>query len=501
MATDMVDLASVATEAPATPAADSAPVATETPTTTTDDFAVETAPEEGAEVEVDAAGKETETKNADGTNKTPEQQEKFKADAAAKAAGGTDASIVEQRAALKALKELDGGKYANVVKSLHGAAERWAAAKELLGSGTEGGVNGLKTYLAEIGVKTLPEARAAIGTYNEAIQAVTATDELLYAADPTLSVNVYEDMKAQGKEGMYGKVVSNFINHLKEADNDAYYNQVAKPLVLAGMDEVGLDKALNNLHTALVAGDTDKAKAITKDIARFYNDLRNEQSEKAKISRERQALDQARAEGTKAEQAKATKEFETSVATDCEKTNNIRLGKSLGGFLRLPFFKDFPRETLVDLGNGIKENLYARLHADKTYQNTMTAMWKAKPTAENRAKMVQFHQSKLEEISDEVVRSTVQKRYPGYAKGGMAAGKAAAAVEKKAAAAKAGAASVSTGKPIYVASRPENLIRTDIKVGGRSYTSNDLQVLQISGKGFVKSGDGKSVRFITWRKG
>jgi hypothetical protein len=494
MATDMVDLASVATEASVAPAAESASVATETPAASTDDFAVETAPEEGAEVEADAAGKETETRNADGTEKTTEQKEDFKAKAENRAP-----LPAEVRSALKSLRDADP-KNAAAVKVLHGSYERWEAAKELLGSGAEGGVNGLKSYLADVGVKTLPEARATLARTQEMLDQVKGTDELLYSADPTLSANVYEDMKAQGKEGMYGKVVANFINHLKEADNAAFYDQVAKPLTLAGMDEAGVPTALNALHAALLAGDMDKAKAITKNIAKFYNDLRDEQGEANKVSRERSAWEEEKAAGVKAEQSKTTKEFETSVATDCEKSNNTRLGKSLGGFLRLPFFKDFPRETLVDLGNGIKENLYARLRADKTYQNTMTSMWKAKPTAENRAKMVQFHQSKLEEISDEVVRSTVQKRYPGYAKGGMAAGKAAAAVEKKVAAAKAGAASVATGKPIYVASKPENIVRTPIKVAGKDYSANDLQVMLITGKAFVKANDGKSVKLVTWRR-
>lgn len=491
-------LVEAATSVETAPVAESTPVATETPATSTDDFAVETAPEEGAEVEADGAGKETATHNADGTDKTPEEQAAYKEKAASTTTTDKSGDPLPKDVtkALQAFKNADPAN-AKMAKEMNGIAQRYFAMKPLLG---EAGVTGLREVLSTAGVKTVGELQQTLGRYTEATNAVTATDELLYAADPTLSVNVYEDMKAQGKEGMYGKVVSNFINHLKEADNTAYYDQVAKPLVLAGMDEAGLPTALNNLHAALVAGDTDKAKAITKEIAKFYTDLRNEQGEKAKISKERQAWEAERAAGTKAEQSKAAKEFETSVATDCEKTNNTRLGKSLGGFLRLPFFKDFPRETLVDLGNGIKENLYARLRADKTYQNTMTAMWKAKPTAENRAKMVQFHQSKLEEISDEVVRTTVQKRYPGYSKGGMAAGRAAAQVEKKTAAAKAGAASVATGKPIYVASKPEGLIRQGIKVGGKEYTSEDLRTLLVTGKGFVYTPDKKGVRFISWRK-
>lgn len=494
----MIDTAS----AVETPAVETS-TAVETPAAGggTDDFAV-VAENEGSTDEP-TEGKETETHNADGTEKTPEEQEKFKADASAKATGGKDQVPQEVRGALKTLKDSapDDPKIQAAVKTLHGAYERWTAAKELLGAGVEGGVVGLRNFLSEVGVKTLPEARAAFRQHGEMVSSVTATDELLHRADPVLAENVFEDMKATGSEKNYGKVVGNFVNHLKTADPTSYYENVAKPMTLAGLDEVEFPAAINSLHKALIAGDNATAMSITKAIAGFYTNLRDELGEAAKISKERAAWEEEKAAGTKAEQAKATKEFETSVATSAEQYNNQRLGKSLGGFLKLPFFKDFPYETKVDLGNGIKANLYDRLRADKDYQSAMAAFWKAKPTAENREKMVAYHQQKIDAIADEVVRTTIQKRYPGYAKGGSAAGKAAAASASKANATKAAAQSVTTGKPIYVASRPENLIRTDIKIAGRSYTANDLQTLQIAGKGFVKTTDGKSVKFVTWRKG
>jgi hypothetical protein len=94
----------------------------------------------------------------------------------------------------------------------------------------------------------------------------------------------------------------------------------------------------------------------------------------------------------------------------------------------------------------------------------------------------------------------VQSRYPGYAKGGSAAGRVAAATVKKAADTKAATVSVTTGKPIYVATRPDNLVREPIKIGNKEYSAADLVTLQIMGRGYVKSGDGKSYKLITWRK-
>jgi hypothetical protein len=75
--------------------------------------------------------------------------------------------------------------------------------------------------------------------------------------------------------------------------------------------------------------------------------------------------------------------------------------------------------------------------------------------------------------------------YPGYAKGGAAAGRVAAATEKKAVAAKVDATAAATGKPIYVAVKPKDLDRT----------RKDSTLLEITGKGYLPNG-----KFVTWRK-
>jgi hypothetical protein len=114
--------------------------------------------------------------------------------------------------------------------------------------------------------------------------------------------------------------------------------------------------------------------------------------------------------------------------------------------------------------------------------------------------MQKFHQDWLDDHAQELVTKVVQKRYPGYAKGGTAAGRVAVAADKKAADTKAGVASVTNNKPIYVASRPANLIREAVTVGGREYKPNDLQMMQIAGRGFVRTTDGRGYRLVTWRR-
>ena len=125
MADALVDFASL----------DSAAAATETTTPTVD---TETPAVDSTTTEVDTpavdSGVESETHNADGSEKTPEETEAFKTAAAAKAE--SDKSIDTKttpdhvRKALKVMRDTDP-KNAGVVKELHGSFERWNAAKAI----------------------------------------------------------------------------------------------------------------------------------------------------------------------------------------------------------------------------------------------------------------------------------------------------------------------------------------------------------------------------------
>jgi hypothetical protein len=278
---------------------------------------------------------------------------------------------------------------------------------------------------------------------------------------------------------------------LKEVHMDSFVSQFNAALT----EKDGTGKVVPNIAkiTDLVKSITDWYTDLDKD-AKARTATPAETPERKKFLAEKAAFEKTKTDAATEDR----KKFESGVAEECDKHNNRSLGKVLGGFLKMPFFKDFPYETKVDLGNGIKDRLYAALKADKAYQTQMNAMWKSKNP--DRAKMLQYHQAKVDSIATDIVTKTIQNRYPGYAKGGSAAGKAAAAVVKKETATKAAVQSVATGKPIYVASRPENLVREAIKVGGKDYSASDLITLQIMGRGFVKSGDGKSFKFITWRK-
>jgi hypothetical protein len=493
MATDLIDFAALDTTA----------AATETPTTE-----VET-PSTESTVDSTIVENSDPTLNEDGTEQTPEQ--KTEADKATAAKLESDKSIDTKatpdnvRKGLKAFRDADPAKNGAIVKELHGAYERFNAYKTEFP--TVAAAKEAKAFIETIGG---PEGYEKL---NSSVEAIKATDELLYSADPTLWTNVIEDLKSAGHIEAFGQLAPSFLENLKEVDSKAYYAAI-QPHFVAGLNEVGFPRFLANLNEALEAKDETGAskpniealKAWVKQSSDWFKEQDDAEKARTKVpedtpERKKFLAEKAEFEKTKTADTEAkVKQFEEGVATDAEHYNNRTLGKALAPFLKMPFFKDFPRETMVDLGNGIKDRLYSTLKADKDYQRQMAAMWKGGNTPANKANIATYHNAKLDSIAQDIVTKTIQNRYPGYAKGGSAAGRVAASTEKKAADVKAGVQSVASGKPIYVATRPTNLIRDAIKVGDREYSASDLVTMQIMGKGFVKSTDGKSYRLITWRR-
>ena len=454
------------------------------------DAAVETPAVEGSE-----PTEESEQKTESTIDKTSASKEELP---------GTEKTPQEIRRALKAFKDASPSN-AEMVKQLHGSFERHLAYKNEFPTVQD--AKNAKAFIESIG------GEEGYSKLNESIDAVKATDELLYSADKKLAQNVFDDMKAAGKAENYGKVVANFIDNLKVNDADAYYNTF-KPHFFNGLKESRMDVMLNSLTAALGAKDAEgKAAPDVKSIASlvqnmnsWYKDIEAEEQSRTKepevsVEQKKFLEEKAAFEKTKAEDAQAkASEWENSVASTADNYNNTSLGKALQPFLKMPYFKDFPRDSKMIIGSQIKANTYEALKNDPVYQRQMSALWKGGNTAENNAKIQKFHASTVDAIANRIVTTTIQKMYPGYAKGGAAQGRVAAAAEKKAADTKAGTASVTNNKPIYVPQRPTNLIRETVKVGGREYGPNDLQMMQIAGRGFVRTTDGKSVRLITWRK-
>ncbi len=168
----LVDFASLDATAAAADSAVETPVV-DTPSTDSE-VEIDTPVADGSD---DSTTEDTDTLNADGTEKTEEQKTAAKTAAAAKAesdkAIDTKATPDNVRKALKAMRDASPAN-ADVVKQLHGSFERWNAAKEIFPKG----VNEMKEAKAFIEAVGGPEGYQKMQT---AIDAVTATDELLYS--------------------------------------------------------------------------------------------------------------------------------------------------------------------------------------------------------------------------------------------------------------------------------------------------------------------------------
>jgi hypothetical protein len=392
----------------------------------------------------------------------------------------------EIRTALKAFRDASPANVA-ATKVLHGAYERWEAAKAIY----PGGINEMKQAQE---FAQLVGGAEGYEKLTSTVQAAEASDTQLYSGDPQLIQNIVDDLKSNGKLDALGKLAPSFLDAVKANDEKGYYAAFA-PHFLAGLETANLPGAINGLAKALSDPDPVKAlaaaKVISEDLKTWYKGLdeTNKKAKDAVVSPERKKLDEDRAAFLKEQndfKTNQSTEFKNSVAKSCESVNNKSLGAELGTFLKMPFFKGFGRENLMPLGNTIKANLYATLKADNAYQAQMKAMWSAKQP--DRAKIEEYHKARVDSIAKDIVRDTVQRMYPGYAKGGAAAGRVAAATEKKAVAAKVEDTAAASGKPVYVATKP--------KWEAIDWDKDPKQLLYITGKAYLKGTN----KLVTWRK-
>lgn len=465
MATDLVDFAALET------AATAAEASTEDTSAGSGEPEVEDKTGEEPEAGKDTGDKDTEAGKDDlpGSEQTPQ----------------------EVRKALKAFRDA-APENAAATKLLHNSYERWNAVKEMFPKGvTE--IKAAKELIDLVGGAEGYEAQLAV------VDSIKASDAKLYAGDASLLDDILEDLKSEGKTESFGKIIGPGFDRLKTVDEKAYY-EVLKPHFLDAFKEAKADQVIAGLSEVLslpddakpedIAAAAKKALSMVGGLNKWIKGLETEsqKAKAAKIDPDRLKLDEDRKSLAKEREdfsTNQTKEFQKGVAVESEKGDNQVLGKHLGPFLKMPFFKGYTKENLMPLGNNIKANLHEALKTDKVYQARMKSLWGAKTP--DRAEIVKQHRSKVDEISDKIVRDTVQRMYPGYAKGGPAAGRVAAATEKKAAQNTKDAAINATGKPIYVATRPtwEEM----------DHTKDPKDLLVTTGKAYLKNG-----KFVTWRK-
>jgi hypothetical protein len=407
---------------------------------------------------------------------------------------GDEKTPQEVRKALKAFKDASP-ENASMVKQLHGAFERYSAFSKVFPKVAD--AERAKEFIDLIG------GHEGYEKLTGTVQAAEASDGKLYDPEKNAELinDVVEDLKAQGKIGNLKTLTKSMLEASKTNLSKEEFYSVYAPHFLDGLREAKFGPVVGALSKALSDPDPAKAIAAAREIAAdmkgFYDELENEhkQAKAEEVSPERKKLNDERAAFLKQQEdfkTNQTKEFQTNVAKVCEKTNNTLLGADLGHYLKKPFFVGFTRENLAPLGNMIKSDLYATLKADNAYQAQMKAMWGAKTP--DRAKIEEYHKARVASISADVVRNAVQRMYPGYNKGGAAAGRVAAAADKKAAVAKVEQKAVASGQPIYVAQKPS---RDSLDMDHKDAKGKpDAIMNMIAGRGWLK-GSGK---YITWRK-
>jgi hypothetical protein len=373
------------------------------------------------------------------------------------------------RAALKALRDSDP-KMAPIARQLNDAFGRYNAYKSVFPKVAD--AQNARALLDAVG------GDEGLTALQERTKSFAATDQKLYAGDPSVLDDIIEDMKSEGKIDAFGKLASPFLEKLRATDEKAYFAAM-KPHFFQGLRDVGFQNVLQGIIENL-SGETpnvNNAKAIASQMANWYEDLKAsvDTASKQNLDPERQAFEQERTKF----QTERQKEFQTSVANECDSHNNKALGSALKSYLSMPFFKGWSRESLVDLGAGLKQQLFSELGADKTYQAQMDAFFSQK--SPDKGKITAYHTAKVDTMAKRIVKDLLNRRYPGFAKAQGTVGKAPA----KLVAASQGAQPGQPAKPTYISSKPAwDDINWDLDPTQRHY---------ITGRAVLKNG-----KFVSW---
>ena len=464
MSDAVLDFSGLETAAPAA-SVDSAPAAVETSTPETSTTQTDiTTP---AEIPAEGADKSP----ADTTEKSEDVKSSI-----------SQPSMKDVHTALQKWKDENPEINGAMAKQIHGTLQRYQALMKEI----PGGVVEARETMA-----VLRELAPEGGDWKQGLEALRgvkaaaeASDAKLYdpAQNAELISDVVADLKAQGKLENLGTLASSLWDAVKENSPQAFVEH-QRSLFLATSEETGLTQSLNDVHSALLNGDTKSALAKLKSIGSYFNDLSQMESDQAKekaiVKRERGALDTQKSAQTTADSAA----FNESVGKEARSGDAKSLGAHLAPILKMPFFVGYGKDNLQGLGQAIQAKTWEVCKGDKTYQSKIASLWKAG----NRTAILSYHKSFVDSKAKEIVTSTTARMYPSYAGKTATQGKAAAKVAPKVAP-KVDPVSHNNQKlpvPVRVAQRPADLDRSKDADG----------LLQISQRGYRKDGT-----FVSWRQ-
>lgn len=396
--------------------------------------------------------------------------------------GATEEAVGEEKpvdgrtnpaAIRKALKEFRDSKPENaaVARELNNAYGRYTAYKSVFPKVAD--AQNAKAILDAVG------GNEGVAQLQSTIKSVNETDALLYAGDPRVLDSIIEDMKAENKLDAFGKLAKPFLEKLRGVDDKAYY-ETMRPHFLQGLVDVNLPGVLQSLTKALTGEtpDINAARSILTEMSSWFDNLRNsvETADKTKLDPEREAFEKERTQF----QSERQKAFEAEVNGDWNRINANELGRALKQYTKLPFAKNWTDATKLSVAREIMSTLGDELKNDSTYQAQMDAFWSEKQP--DRKKIAGFHEAKLKAISNRIVKSVLDARYPGFQK---AAG---TARPKATGAPVAPATGSASGSPTFVTSKPDG--------SQIDWVKDPTRMLFTTGKAYLKNG-----KFVTWKAG
>jgi hypothetical protein len=308
------------------------------------------------------------------------------------------------RKALKAFRE-SSPENAPVAKALNDGYGRYLAYKNVFPKVAD--AQNAKAILDAVG------GNDGITGLQNTIKSVNETDSLLYAGDPKVIDNLIEDFKRENKLDAFGKLATPFLDKLQQTDPKAYLAAL-HPHFVQGLTNAAFPDTVQYIMEQL-GGEKPNIQEALKTLTGMQQWFEKQKAQvanldKSKLDPDRQAFEKERTEFQTTKQ----KEFRASVNTDWNRENNKVLGESLKPYLKLPFAKNWTDGTKQSVAREITSTLLEELTADKPYQSQMDAFWSEK--SPDKAKIINFHKSKVAIIGPRIVKQVLENRYPGFQK-------------------------------------------------------------------------------------
>jgi hypothetical protein len=345
-------------------------------------------------------------------------------------------------------------------------------------------VSGLRyeALLKEFHADSLESLRTNMGTNAETaatLESVKASDELLYSADPVLSGNVYSDMKENGCEDKYPAVVANFMEHLAEVNPDAA-TAMNRSTLLSTLTECGFPELVNKLSNAVYAGDSAKSKSLVQNLIRWFQD---ESAEHEKQGVRTEATAKANTEAQTKAQTAIRGEIDTEVNTVSNRIFHAAMPVGLSAKISTA-----QKTALVTAARGAEARV---LRADPEFSKEMTKAYNECKTQAQKKAAMQKYEVRITKDVKNIMLEEAKKMFPALMKPAPAVKPPVPSIDTK--------IGGEVHKVFQIAHRPsEQLIRDDIKVGNRVYTSSDLSLLQLSKQiGVVRTKSGV-LSFVHW---